>query len=258
MERPQPQEGGRSAPGATMRPHGAFGHRSAIRCTLVAAVCAALLAPSALAHGGGGGKKGYHSTVVRLVPASPFIHITVVDSDDRLQMRVDGDHTVVIDGYEGEPYLRFSPGGVYRNARSPATYLNDDRYGTVRLPVRASPTAAPEWVSVAPGGRTYEWHDHRIHWMSTSDPPVVVAERSRLHRIFDWRVPGTLDDRRLAVHGRLDYAPIPGQRFPRLLVVPLIALALLAVALPLMRRRTAQDGKVPRPSTIDDGKDSPK
>ena len=55
----------------------------------------------------------------------------------------------------------------------------------------------------------------------------------------------------------LDYAPLPGQRFPRLLVIPLAALALLAVALPLLRRRSTRragnrlsplthDGKEPR------------
>ena len=227
-----------------------------IGCTLVTAACAALLVPSAFAHDGGGGRKGYHSSVVRLVPASPVIHVTVVDSDDRLQMRVDGSHTVVIDGYQGEPYLRFSPGGVYRNARSPATYLNDDRFGRVRLPAGANAKAPPQWVTVAPRGRTYEWHDHRIHWMSTSYPPVVAADRSSPHRIFDWIVPGTVDGRRLAVHGRLDYTPLPGQRFPRLLVVPLVALALVAVALPLIRRRRAQSEGEALPQAIPDGKDA--
>jgi hypothetical protein len=206
-------------------------------------------------HGGGGGKKGYRSTVVRLVPASPFVHITVVDSDDRLQMRVDGDHTVVIDGYEREPYLRFSPAGVYRNTRSPAAYLNDDRFGKVGLPAEASAGKTAHWVMVAPGGRTDEWHDHHIHWMSTSYPPVVAADRSSPHRIFDRIVPGTVDGRRLAARGRLDYTPLPGQRFPRLLVVPLVALALVAVALPLIRRRSAQSEGEALPQAIPDGKD---
>jgi hypothetical protein len=227
-----------------------------VKVLVIVAAFAAVLPCSASAHGGGGGKKGYHSTVVRLVPASPFVHITVVDSDDRLHMRVDGDHTVVVDGYEREPYLRFSPAGVYRNTRSPATYLNDERFGKVRLPAEANAGMPAHWVRVAPGGRTYEWHDHRIHWMSTSYPPVVAADRSSPHRIFDWIVPGTVDGRRLAVYGRLDYEPLPGQRFPRLLVVPLVALTLLAVALPIVRRRWADHVEDARPSAINDGKDA--
>ena len=212
--------------------------RLVIPCALISAGLATVcLAPSASAHGGGGGK-GYRSSIVRLVPASPFIHVTVVDSDDRLQLRVDGIHGVVINGYEGEPYLRFTPSGVYRNRRSPATYLNDDRFGKVRVPATASPAAAPQWERVASGGGSYEWHDHRIHWMNTSYPPVVVADRGRPHRISDWAIPGTADGKPFAVQGHLDYVPLPGQRFPRWLIIPLAALVLLAVALPLLRHRS--------------------
>ena len=82
--------------------------------------------------------------------------------------------------------------------------------------------------------------------MSTSYPPVVVADQSRPHRIFIWSVPGTIDGRRFAVHGHLDYAPLPGQRFPRLLVIPLVGLFLLAVAVALLRRRgRAPSGRSP-------------
>ena len=125
--------------------------RLVIQCALVSAGLATFcLAPSASAHGGGGGK-GYRSSIVRLVPASPFVHVTVVDSDDRLRLRVDGNHGVVINGYEGEPYLRFAPSGVYRNRRSPATYLNDDRYGEGQAPVdRRSQRRHREWEACGP------------------------------------------------------------------------------------------------------------
>ncbi len=192
--------------------------------------------PAAAPHGGGAAK-GYVSTVSSITPANGEIEAEILDADDRLQLSVRGDHVVVIDGYEGEPYLRFSSDGVERNRHSPATYLNDDRYGAVRLPAAADPKASPDWEPVAPAGRPYDWHDHRIHWMSTSYPPVVVADQSRPHRIFIWSVPGTIDGRRFAVHGHLDYAPLPGQRFPRLLVIPLVGLFLLAVAVALLRRR---------------------
>jgi hypothetical protein len=41
---------------------------------------------------------------------------------------------ILVPGYDGEPYLRFTADAVYRNERSPATYLNEDRYGGVELP----------------------------------------------------------------------------------------------------------------------------
>ncbi len=115
--------------------------------------------------------------------------------------------------------------------------------GTVRIPAAADPQAAPDWERVAAAGRAYDWHDHRIHWMSRSDPPVVVADKGSPHRIFRWTIPGSIDGRPFAVEGRLDYAPVPGQRFPRLLVVPLVVLALVAVSLPLLRRRQGRGGR---------------
>jgi hypothetical protein len=205
--------------------------------TTAVALVALLLGPAALGHEGGGAAKGYASNVTAVQPAAPSLRLAVLDGDDRLQLRVDGPQTVVIHGYEGEPYLRFSPEGVDRNRRSPATYLNDDRYGKVRLPADADPDAPPEWERVGPAGRAYEWHDHRIHWMSPTYPPVVEAAKDRPHHVFDWKVPGTLDGRPLEIRGSLDYTPLPGQRFPKLLIVPVALVAVLGVALILLRRR---------------------
>jgi hypothetical protein len=200
------------------------------------AVVAAVLAPAVQAHGDGAAQ-GYASSVTAVLPATPSLSATVLDGDDRLELKVDGDHVVVIEGYEGEPYLRFTPVGVFRNTRSPATYLNDDRFGTGEMPRQADAAASPAWERVERGGSPYAWHDHRIHWMSESYPPVVQAARGEAHHILDWAVTGTMDGAPLSIRGRLDYAPPPGQRFPRVLVVPLAALAVLAVALPLLRRR---------------------
>jgi len=117
---------------------------------LVAAALVALSAsPAAVAHGGGAAK-GYGSTVTSVSPAGS-VDAVVLDGDDRLQLTVDDGRVVVITGYEGEPYLRFGPDGVFENVRSPAAYLNDDRYGKVELPDSADPDAPPEWERVAPG-----------------------------------------------------------------------------------------------------------
>jgi hypothetical protein len=198
---------------------------------------AAAFAPAVSAHGGGAAR-GYASTVTAIAPPTARVSASVLEGDDRLELTVAGDHVVVIEGYEGEPYLRFTPDGVYRNIRSPATYLNDDRYARGRLPEQADAKAAPTWQKVGPMGRAYDWHDHRVHWMSTSYPPVVAADTSKPHHILDWAVPGTIDGRSLEIRGRLDYAPLPGRSFPRVLIVPLLLLAVAAVVLPVRRRRT--------------------
>jgi hypothetical protein len=211
--------------------------RRASALAFLAALVACSYGPSAAAHGGGGASKGYASTITAVAPASPGVRAAILDADDRLQLRVTGPGVVVVHGYEGEPYLRFSPEGVFRNRRSPATYLNDDRYGKVALPPLADPEAPPDWERVAPAGRAYDWHDHRIHWMSPAYPAKVEAAKDRPHHIFDWTVPGTVDGRRLAIEGSLDYAPLPGQRFPRVLLLPLAGVALLGLAVVALRRR---------------------
>jgi hypothetical protein len=133
---------------------------------------------------------------------------------------------VLLEGYDGEPYLRFDAGGgVYRNASSPATYLNEERYGAVDVPASAAKAAAPRWERVA-HGNTYAWHDHRIHWMSTIDPPAVRAATDRPHHVFDWSVPERAGDRPLAIRGSLDYRPPPRSSFDPVLIAPVVALAL--------------------------------
>jgi hypothetical protein len=203
----------------------------------LASLVSLVLSPAAVANGGGGASKGYAATITTVTPANGNLQLTVLDADDRLELSVEGPHTVVIHGYEGEPYLRFTPVGVYRNRNSPATYLNDDRYAKVRLPVNAEATAAPDWERVAERGEPYDWHDHRIHWMSPSYPPKVEAARDRPHHIFDWTVPGTIDGQPLAIGGSLDYTPVPGQRFPRILIVPIVLLVVLGAVLVVLRRR---------------------
>lgn len=92
-----------------------------------------------------------------------------------------GDGVLVVEGYEGEPYLRIGPDGVEHNRRSPATYLNDERIGRrvgarsdVAMPPDVDPAAPPEWIrtSAEPIAR---WHDHRTHWMSPQPPTFVEA-----------------------------------------------------------------------------------
>jgi hypothetical protein len=173
---------------------------------VVASILAALVAcPAAAAHGGGAAL-GYRSTVVHVTPDVSGLVVRVVDGDDELELTNTAGREIVIKGYEDEPYLRFTREGVYENQRSPAAYLNDDRFANVDVPATADPKAAPDWKIVAAGVQ-YGWHDHRVHWMSPALPPNVRAAKNVEHHIFDWRVPGTIDGERLVIAGSLDYSP---------------------------------------------------
>ncbi|CAN0483799.1 unnamed protein product, partial [Phaeothamnion confervicola] len=158
------------------------------RGTLGALVMLAVLAPggTAFAHTGTSGTatSNYRTRVTDVQPAVPDLSVRVADLDGRITLSYSGPGTIIVEGYEGEPYLRFSPAGVERNRHSPATYLNTDRYAQVAQPAAADATAAPDWERVS-DGHTYTWHDHRTHWMSPTPPTEVVADPDREVVIFD-------------------------------------------------------------------------
>jgi MYXO-CTERM domain-containing protein len=202
---------------------------------LLAALATLVACPAAAAHGGGAAR-GFTSTITSVAPSTAGLTVEVQDGDDRLSLTNRSGKPVVVEGYDGEPYLRFDADGVFRNAHSPATYLNEDRYAKVALPTDADAKAPPAWTKVGDGD-TYDWHDHRIHWMSTNDPPAVARAKDEAHHVFDWRVPGTVAGRPLTIAGSLDYEPPPSSKFSPLLLVPLAALAAAGALLWWRRRR---------------------
>jgi len=116
------------------------------------------------------GPTDYRTEVKAIEPATDQFEIEIVGGDSFVLLRQRQPVTIEISGYNGEPYLRFLPDGtVEQNRRSPAVYLNEERYGTDELPAIADATASPEWEVVADGG-SYAWHDHRAHWMLSSRP----------------------------------------------------------------------------------------
>lgn len=103
----------------------------------------ALGAGPAAAHGGGDTADGsnYDSRVAGVVEAATGtamdggeLRWRVLGNDALLELRNAGDTEVVVSGYEGEPYLRVGPDGVFENVASPASILNDDRYGLGTIP----------------------------------------------------------------------------------------------------------------------------
>ena len=212
--------------------------------TVVAAAFAALVVCSTAAAHGGGGALGFRSTVTAVDPATPGLSVTILDSDDRILLRNETGEELVVLGYEGEPYLAFRDGKAYRNAHSPATYLNDDRFGKVQLPAEADASLPPRWVEVSQA-EAYDWHDHRIHWMSTTLPPKVQAKADEPQHVFDWKVTAELNGRPLVIAGSLDYKPPPGGS-PRFLVGALVAVVIGSALALVLRRRRGRSGRADR------------
>ncbi len=167
---------------------------------------------------------------------------------------------LVVHGYDGEPYLRIGPEGVERNRRSPATYLNGERFADVAMPPDADPTAPPEWVQLGSEPR-YVWHDHRTHWMSTQPPPFVDAGpvsravmEMRLVGVIgtagddggvfhEWAIPVTIDGVRHEVHGEMAWQDPPSP-------LPWLALAVVLVAPALLGLRRSGIAGMVRPAAL--------
>ncbi|MDQ4030634.1 MAG: hypothetical protein M3168_06290, partial [Actinomycetota bacterium] len=170
----------------------------------LAALVALVAVSGALAHGGPA-PKGFLSKITRIQPTVPGLRVTILGGDERMRLVNDSGRTIVIRGYDDEPYVRFGPDGVYVNDRSPAAWLNVDRFGETPVPPGADPAAAPLWRKVAEEQR-FEWHEHRAQWMSPILPPRVLRSPDERHFVFDWTVPGTVDGRPLTIAGTLEYA----------------------------------------------------
>lgn len=168
------------------------------------------LAAPASAHVGGGAAGSDFSAAVRSVsPQLPGVTVRVLQFGDELEVVNETDTELTVPGYSGEPYLRIGPDGVWRNAASPATYLNLDRYGRAPMPDDVDITAAPRWEQVSTRSQ-YVWHDHRTHWMTQDQlPPVVTADPSRPHTVIEWTVPMTHGGTDVVVEGVLTWSPPP-------------------------------------------------
>jgi hypothetical protein len=209
----------------------------------IAVVAAFVLpAPSALAHEG---NPNYRSEIHGIDPATPGVEATVLGFDDRLELENRGNQVVVVQGYEDEPYLRFLPDGTVEvNTRSPAYYLNRDRFAKSDVPNHASENATPEWTVVGRDGH-YSWHDHRAHYMARGTPSQVTDEDKRT-KVFDYRVPIDIEGRSASITGTLYWAGEDGG-FPIALVAIGIAgvIAIGGLGVVLVHRRRAGVGREP-------------
>jgi hypothetical protein len=181
----------------------------------------------------------YRSEITAITPNVPGLSLEVLEFADRLVVRNQTDKAVTIYGYSGEPYARVQPDGTTEeNVRSPAVYLNTNFYGNVTVPASANASLPPKWVVVDRAGR-FEWHDHRIHWMSPVTPPQVT-DKSKRTKIFDWIVPIAVGAQKGVVDGQLFWVPA-SSKAPTAAIVAFVVIVLLALAFVIwVRRRRAR------------------
>lgn len=182
----------------------------------------------------------YESTVRSIAPQPDGFSAQIVGGDDTIEMVNRSGEQLIAFGYEDEPYVRIDADGtVYVNMRSPAHFLNQDRYAKVEVPDSADPKAEPQWKRVDRSAK-YDWHDHRVHWMGATTPSAVVDERQRT-KILDWTVPYEIGDQAGAVKGDLYWRGTEEGAEPggaaKWLVVAIPALFVVAGAVILLRRR---------------------
>ncbi len=201
-----------------------------------------------------GSNYNYRSGVTAVTPGVKGLSVQVLEFADRLLLSNRTGETVTIYGYQGEPYARVLANGTAElNVRSPATYLDTSFYGNVTVPQSASPSATPKWAVVDRTGQ-FEWHDHRIHWMSPLMPPQV-KDKSRLTLIFDWQVPIEVGMRKGTISGQLYWTPESSKASIGviLLGVAITVAGLLFVLLVRRRRARTPGGTVAGASTSGSG-----
>jgi len=194
-----------------------------------------LLAPAGAGAHGGNAK--FRSEFDSIQPDVTGIQVQVLNYDDRLLLVNRTGKTIAITGYEREPYARLLANGTVEvNRRSPTHYLNEERYGGTPVPPSADPKAPPQWQTVSRTGR-FEWHDHRIHWMSKNAVPPQVKDEDKRTKVFDWKVPIRVGTAPAQLTGTLFWQPAAASGVPTGAIVALVVLGIATMVLFLLTRR---------------------
>ena len=207
--------------------------RTARRFVAVAALaCAGVVvsASPAAAHGIGGTEPtNYETTLTRVEPAVRGVHVEVIDLGDRLRLTNDTDRDVVVLGYDGEPYLRVGPRGVFENRRSPATYLNRSRDPRHAPPRSADADAPASGGGCQAGTSRRGTTTARTSWARRPHP--VRNDPDHRHVLDRWTVELRDGNRAVRVRGLLTWVPPPSPW-------PWVGLAVVTAALVVGLSRT--------------------
>ncbi len=198
--------------------------RMAFTVMIALAWLVAMSQPASAHSVSGVGANNWKTVITGISPRVAGLSLKVVEGGSRLVLTNRGAEITVF-GYEGEPYLRVGPQGVFENVRSPATYLNCARIAC-SVPPQADPQSPPQWKRIS-AGTTARWHDHRIHWMGSRVPPQVAQAPNQVHVEGPWTINLQQGLTPIAVTGNYTWIPAPAA-WPWL-IVALVLLVLTVV-----------------------------
>ena len=184
----------------------------------------ATVAGPASAHGRGSDATNLRSRVIK-APDLEGVAWEVLGAGEFLTLRNTTDTELTIVGYDGpeDLYLRVGPDGVFRNANSSATYLNQTRLAQDAPPVpeTANPATDPEWLKVSDQPE-FSWTDHRIHWEAPT-PPTGYENATGPTEVLPWSVPVLVGNADHQVQGVLEWVP-PSPPIPYLAIALVLTL----------------------------------
>ena len=161
------------------------------------------LTPGAV-HADAPGPTDFQTEIVSVSPPAQGVEFSVIGGDSFLAVDVQRGVSIAVTGYRGEPYLEVTASGEVRENHASVTYATSkSRYGAA-LPDGVNAATPPQWHTVATDGR-FAWHDHRIHWMNSFDPPG----RQRGDVVLEAVVPITVDGVATAVTVASTWKPSP-------------------------------------------------
>ena len=98
---------------------------------------------------------------------------------------------------------------MFENTHSPAVYLNTSASSLPQsLPRTADANATPAWRKVS-SSTTARWHDHRAHWMGTSEPRSVQRASDTPHVVQRFAIRLRQGGRALSADGVVTWQPGP-------------------------------------------------
>jgi len=195
--------------------------RALLLFLLASAVLVAHPSPAS-AHGVGGREpSNLRNEIVGLEGVPAGVAVRLVELDTKLELRNTSGTTVVVLGYDGEPYLQVGPDGVFENTRSPARFVNRTLDPPGEVPAGYDAAAPPEWRRMSTS-TAVRWHDHRAHWMGDDEPDARTP----------WTVPLLVDGARGEIRGAFETVAAPPW-WPW----PVVAVALALVVAVAARRK---------------------
>ncbi len=174
-----------------------------------------------------------------LVSAPAGLEVQVTSDGSQLTARTTGNAvSAVIEGYHGEPFLRFRGGAVATNAASLTTYdATEPLLDTI--PTDAGQAGVVRWESTGQSG-WFRWTDHRISFTGSELPAAVMDDPGTEHVVEEWSIPVTVDGKAGAITGRVVWLPTEGSQTLTIIgcvgFVALVLAGALWLALPSRKR----------------------